>query len=480
MPIFPKSIKMLMTLTKSEVPRFKEYLESPYFNKLQRILKLFNCIEDLFIKKKMQYDELCIIKMNYGTYSAKIVRKYKFDLGKLKEHFEDFVAIQKFTDSETDKKVAGLEDFLNRSNGLLFNLQYQNLKKIISNSKSDIDHFTYKVKIEQLKANYELLYKDKREGDVNYQIVSDAIDKEFITKKLIYSVLMHARKDIALVVYDFGLKEVVIKYLNNNAKIEEPILKCLYYAHKILTSEEPQKNYKTLKELLNKYHNKIADDIKNILYIILHNNITEIFPKKRNYCIEFFELYSMLLEQDFMRFNGNISALLLKNMVSACIELDKYEYLEKFLMENRNKIYPEALAEDIFNYNFSKMLLFKGDIEKASDMIINVQIKDLYYKLALRRLEIMLCYEVNQVDRLDNLIGAFKVALTPQRAKHISEKRILTERNFINIFTEICRMYTNPNSTKKEKETLIQKIRQATTVSEQKWLLMKAELLLNK
>jgi len=425
MPNFPRSITLLLTLNKSECSKFKDYIKSPYFNKLERLTMLFENIENLYIQNKSKYSEAILVKKNYGIYNKSKTRKLKYDLGILKNLFEDFIAIQTFNNNFFVKKTSLV-------------------------------------------------------GDVNYQILSNTIDKDFFTKKLIYSVLMHNRKNIASVEYEFGLKDLAVKYMSTNTDTKEPIINCLFCAYKILSGNEAKKNYEKLKKLLNKYRNVISSDILNILYVILNNSITKIFTNRKKYYSEFFDLFSTQLKLDFFRINGNISAQSLKNMVTACIELDKYNYLEKFLLENRNKIYPEVLAEDIFNFNFAKMLLYKGEVEKASEMIINVQIKDLYYKLALRRLEIMLCYEVDQIDRLEHLVGAFQVALIPQRSKHISDHRILTERNFINLFSEICRISFNPNSRKKDVEKLLQKINKAADVSDQKWLLMKAEALLRK
>lgn len=480
MPNFPRSITLLLTLNKSECSKFKDYIKSPYFNKLERLTMLFENIENLYIQNKSKYSEAILVKKNYGIYNKSKTRKLKYDLGILKNLFEDFIAIQTFNKNFFVKKTSLLEDFLYRSNGDFFNVQYKNLKKTLDNKKTDAEHFQYRYKVEALKANYELIYNDRRVGDVNYQILSNTIDKDFCTKKLIYSVLMHNRKNIASVEYEFGLKDLAVKYMSTNTDTKEPIINCLFCAYKILSGNEAKKNYEKLKKLLNKYRNVISSDILNILYVILNNSITKIFTNRKKYYSEFFDLFSTQLKLDFFRINGNISAQSLKNMVTACIELDKYNYLEKFLLENRNKIYPEVLAEDIFNFNFAKMLLYKGEVEKASEMIINVQIKDLYYKLALRRLEIMLCYEVDQIDRLEHLVGAFQVALIPQRSKHISDHRILTERNFINLFSEICRISFNPNSRKKDVEKLLQKINKAADVSDQKWLLMKGEALLRK
>jgi len=480
MPGFPISIKMLMTLNTKELSRFKEYIASPYFNKSQRVTRLFRFIEDSYLLKKKKYDQISIVKKNYGIYNEANIRKFKYDISILKEHFEDFVSLQVFENNDLEKRIIRLEDFIYRSKGIFFKTEHKNLDKKLKSRKNDSEHFYYKFKIENLKSNYELIYNDKRIGDVNLQVISDNIDKDFLTKKLTYSVLMLNRRNIASVDYNFGLKDIAIQFLGTLDNVEEPIIQCLFYAYKILFENEGEKNYKILKKLLTKYQNEISDDIVNILYVILQNKVISIFSERQRYSAEFFDLYSTLLERGLMRLKGKISAQVIKNMVTACLELDKYDYLEKFLLDNRYQIYPEVLSEDIFNFNFSKMLLYKGEVEKAFEMIINVKINDLYYRLALRRLEIMICYEMKNYRHLDYLVDAFRVALTPNRAKNISKHRLEAERNFINYFLDIFRISSKRTSRKKYIETLLQNIAQATNVSDQKWLCMKAEELLNK
>jgi len=477
---FPISIKMLMTLNTKELSRFKEYIVSPYFNKSQRVIKLFESIEKLYLDEGKSYEEASIVKLNYGNYNKTNIRKFKYDNSKLKEFFENFVSIQAFNKNEIEKKITRLEDFIYRNKGVFFNGEYKHLNKALNNQKCNSEYFHQKFKVENSKAAYELIYNDKRIGDVNYQVISNIIDKDFLTKKLIYIVLMHNRRNIASVDYNFGLKNKAILYLDTVDNIEEPIIQCLHKAYKILINNDRENNYQILKKLLHRHRSKISDDIVNILYIILQNNIKNIYPNRKLYCSEFLKLYSTLLEQGMMRVRGKISAQIIANMVLACIELNEYDYLEKFLLDNRYHIYPDVLSEDIFNFNFSKMLLYKGEVEKAFEMIINLKINDLYYKLALRRLEIMICYEMKNGERLDYLVEAFRVALTPKRAKSISKHKLLAERNFINFFLEIWRISTKLASRKDYIETLLQNIKEAINVSDQKWLLMKAEELLNK
>lgn len=471
---------MLMTLNNKELSKFNEYITSSYFNKSDRIIKLFKYIEKCYIlNKEKKYNESIITKKHYGTCNEVNIRKLRYDLSKLKEHFEDFVSIQEFRSNELKKKIARLEDFIFRAKGAFFETEYKNLNKKLSCEKCDSEYFNYRFKTEKLKSNFEIIYNDKRVGDVNLQLISDNIDKDFITKRLTYSVIMLNRSNIASFNYDFGLNDVMIKYLDN-FNVKDPIIQCLFYAYKILANVEREKNYKILKELLNQYQSNLAEDIVNILYTILQNNLYYVFTDRKKYWIEFFELYSILLEQGLMRVNGKISAQIIKNIVTVCLELNKYEYLEKFLLDNRHQIYPEILSEDIFNFNFSRMLLYKGEVENAFNMITHVSIKDLYYKLSLRRLELMICYEMKNYRHMDYLVDAFRVALTPSRAKNISKRKLEGERNFINYFLDIFRISSKRNSEKKYIEALLQNIIEATNVSDQKWLLMKAEALLNK
>lgn len=96
MPNFPRSITLLLTLNKSECSKFKDYIKSPYFNKLERLTMLFENIENLYIQNKSKYSEAILVKKNYGIYNKSKTRKLKYDLGILKNLFEDFIAIQTF------------------------------------------------------------------------------------------------------------------------------------------------------------------------------------------------------------------------------------------------------------------------------------------------------------------------------------------------------------------------------------------------
>lgn len=472
---YPKTIQLLLTLSPKERLKFKEYLTSPYFNKIVTLPQLFKNIIQLYNEKKGIYNEAELTKLTYDSFN---LRKYKFDLQKLKEHFEQFTAIQVLQNHALKKAVCILEDYLFRHNGLFFELKYQQTKKLFNAHPKDVNYFQFLYEMESLKDTYINLYKDKRTGDTNLQEVSNAIDKDFLAKKLCYVVLMLNRQNITQVHYDFGFKDYVLNYLNEQQVIDEAIINLFYWAYQILAKTNRKEAFEKLnKQLLNNNHN-ISNDIINALYAILHNNTKPVFKDRVESNKQYFNLYDVLLKQNYIQIKDKISTNFFKNVVSVCIELDEYEYLDKFMEQYEHKLYPEELAHDAFAFNKARLLLYKGELKRSNEMQVNLHFKDSRYKLDMKRIEIMLNYELEEFLLLESLVTSFQVALTPNRIKHLSEKKIEANRNFINHFNKLYRFSNSPNKTNDDIKQFIETIENAQNITDQKWLIKKAEVFL--
>jgi len=165
-------------------------------------------------------------------------------------------------------------------------------------------------------------------------------------------------------------------------------------------------------------------------------------------------------------------------MVSIGLELDEFDYTDQFIEKYKNKLIPSELINDVYAFNKAKLFIYKGEVQKANQLIGNLYFKDALYKFGLKCLEIMLFYELEEFSILEARKNAFKVSLSPNRPPIISEINTILFRNFFNSIKDLYRLCSDPNVTKKDAQQLVDFIKNTNQIANRKWVLTKAETLL--
>ncbi len=476
MVTYPKSVRLLLSLSQKECTKFKDYLKSPFFNKKNStLLKLFKqIIKDFKIDKK-GYCEKKLMQQIYGAFNK---RKFDFDLQKLREHFEYFVAFQHIKNDSAKCNQLVLEDYLDRDGGSFFESKYNQIKKQLTEKPADIYQYQQLFFIEELFDSYIKLYKDNRVNDSNLQAVSDAIDQDFLLKKMCFTVLMHNRQNIAKTTYDFGLTAPVLTYLKDKENEKDPLTNLFYYAYEIQTGNDKKSAYKKLNAALQKKDLNINNEMATALFMILHNNYKHLAGSKQQLDHQVFDLYQIMIGKNYIQINGKLSSSLFKNLVSIGLELDKYDYVEQLIDEYKNKLLPEEYAEQVFAYSKAKLLIYQNKPHKARELISTIKFGDAIYKFDLKCLYIMLYYDLKEFTLLEAQFSRFDVALAPKRPPFISPVNTIAYRQFILFTKKLYRLSINAVAAEQAIEDLNAALEQTIQIGCKNWLKMRVKALL--
>lgn len=472
---YSKTIELILSLSSKECKKFKDYLNSPYFNKIEALPKLFELIILEFKKKKKEYTEKSFLKLGYKNAES---RKYIDHLSRLKQHFEGFIALQKVKENEQNFNQYILIDYTFREAGKFFEKKYCQIIRQLGETPIDVHYYQNKFEIEQLYDTYFKYYKDKRVGDTNLQLVSDIIDLDFILKKMCFGVLMLNRANIVKSTnYQFGMMQTALAYLKANPQIDNPLIKLLYYAYEILTGSNVENALSNLNEQLRRDNKKISKDMVNALFIILQNNLKHIKEVKPKLLKEIFKLYEFMLSQNYAQINGNLTVFFFRNVVLICIELEKYDYAKKILEEYKNKLLPENLSQHIYNYCNAILYVNTNNANEALELTLSINFIDKFLKLDLKCLVIMTHYDLKNFDLLEYEITNLNAALTRNKANVESE---LSYWNFLVCIKHLFNCSTNPNKTKQDVLKTQKLLKQTYRFVNYNWLNKRVQELLKK
>jgi len=462
-------------MDEKECIKFKDYLRSPYFNTNENLLDFFDSlIKYLKIRsidfKQDDFLETC------GNLNENTFKSY---LGSLKKEIERFIVVESINENESDLLI--LKNYLYRSDGKFFKNKLKTSRNRLNNSVKNIEFYHYQYGLERSYDSYIKAYEDKRFGDANMQATSNALEIDFIIKKLFYLILMHNRQNITKYEYDYGNKKMVDHYFLNKKVIKDPFMDLLYQAYMVLTGSNKKSSLAKLKQRLRDNNQKVTKELIYVITMIVNNNLKNLLDNKEELDKELFEFHYILLNQGYAhKANGKISFHFYKNFLLNCLELEKYDFAEEFIEEYKEKLSTEEEPGNIYNYCKALQFVYTNKPENAQELISFINFKDNLLKFDLRCLEIMTHYDRTNYSILDNLILNMNMALLPERAKLISKENKIIYKNFYTCLKKMHQCVINMNTERKDVLKISKFISDTNRFPNKSWLIKRVNDLLNR
>ena len=172
--------------------------------------------------------------------------------------------------------------------------------------------------------------------------------------------------------------------------------------------------------------------------------------------------------------NGQISPPSLKNIITLSLRLKKYKWAEDFLHQHKNKIQSENPAE-VYSFNLANVFFHQQKHDKVYEILRTLKCRDMFYELAMRRLEIKVLYEEEEIEVLYSKLNAYRVFI--HRNDLLDKDSVEMNNNFLNVVSKM--MNVIPKDEKQIKR-LTEIINKKKKLAERKWITAKLEQLKGK
>ena len=462
-----KLYTILQHFDKYEQNRCRKYIQSPYFNRSEELLKLFEIlVKDINSNKPKGFEkEKMWKKMQAGKkYDDVRFRKYCSDLLKL---IEGFLAQEIYENNDVGKIVNLMISISKKKIPKLYQTAIRAANRLVDHEPYRTADFYYnKYKIEN---NYYYLteYETKRSERSNIEAISNNLDVFFLAEKL--RVLCAAITQKTFVKHDYllNMTEEVIRHVESSDYDKYPPVALYYQIYLTLTDNENEEHYFKLKQLLDQYGLLFhADEAKDVLYMAAQNYcIRKINKGNSKFMEELFSLYEDLLEKKILYAEGELSPWYFKNIVVIALRLGKYEWSENFIKNYSDKL-PESFRNNAITYNLAQVYFHQKQHDKVIEQLRNVEYEDVAYNLGSKAMLISTYYEMDEVEPLYSLLESFRAYLN--RHKHdISQNRRQNHANLIKYTKRLLRIMPGD---KKSIEKLKKEINETKNVTGANWL----------
>lgn len=460
-----KLYSILEYFDKYEQNKLRKFLLSPYFNKNQTLLDLYQYIIDKINKettKGLEKEDIWKVIQKGKKYDDVRFRKLCSELLKL---VESFLAQEHYQANPLYQATYLLEAVSRKKMDKLFNSSIKTARRLSKQQPyKPGNYYFYQYQVEK---SYQELSEHEydRASKRNYENILENLDKFYLAEKLRYYCSMLSHEAVSSHKYEFLFKDAILRHLEEDGYLETPPIS-IY--HQICMSQlEPKEE---------KYFFKLKELAKESIEQFPPNEAEQIYGVASNYCIrkvntgnqkflqEYFEIYQELISQELIYKDGELSPYVFRNIILSALRLGKYEWTEDFIKNYNSKI-PSNLRENAVSFNLASLYFYQKKYDKVIELLNTVEYEDFSYNLNSKTILLVTYYETDDIDPLDSLLESFRTYLN--RHKEIPENRRKSFTNLIKFVKKLTKIFPND---KKAIEKIKQEIEIDKNIASLSWL----------
>lgn len=469
---YNKLLSILKTFSKDEITDFRKFINSPFYNQNENVIKLFNEISSkhpYFKTNDITGDKLHEIifpgtEKNKGSINNLITRIINLA--------EKYLVVKSFNENVIIFQRLLLDEYDKRKLDTLFNSTIKKIKNDLDKHQiHDEDYF------ENLYRTCELELKFNRNRKPLGKLKSD-FDKEPLSMQYLINNFF-----LRIIQYQIRLldSEMLIRLDEGNLWVKNTateILKCsdsvpynlqMDIYKRALNFAEYKNDYDIDESIDLIFENKDklpADKLKFILSPIYNFCKEKEFAGDKSYGLKSLKIIKLMVEMNLILVNGKISDHEYVNYSSAAVKEKEYDWADEFT-EKFKKYVPSERREDSYNYNKAVINYIHGCdenkkiyFETALNYLTKVNAGDFYYKTRIFLLSMNIFYELRETETLISLIDSFKHYLSAHKNEipNALEERYL---NFSNFLLRLVYLTENPKlqTAVKLKQNILEKER---------------------
>lgn len=464
-----KIIEILKTFSREDIKKFRDYLNSPFFNKSEKILKLFETLITYHpdFNSRNLTEELIFKKVNPGqSFNISTLRNLLFDLANAADNY---LAVLNFSGREIEKSDFLRDELFQRK---LSKQLESSLKKslLLLNEEKNFDsaYFLNKFRISTDTLNMDTIVKHRSGSEYVSTVVENFTEHgkiliQFFVKEIsrVYDNLNNYKKNFEineennfifsmLKILDF---EKLLNYLientnNNDIKIVFRMQLASYLAFSKMDDDKYYYDYKKL--ILDNFKNLNPEFLRSyainlIRYCMLKSKLND-GAESDKFNKERFEVYNLILDHELYKMSHSVSMpiAMYRPVLQLSLELKKYTWAFNFIKKYKSELPPDR-QENMYNFSCAEYYFSRGKYAEAMKSFHKVKYDHFMLKIDMKNLMLKTFYELELFDNALSLIDTYRHFLANDKTLSVSEKS--SNKNFVNV---IQKMITYRISLKKQ------------------------------
>lgn len=469
-----KLIRLVSSVSRKEMTRFRELAESPYFNKHKDTLTLVHYLSTVY--PRFDEETCCRFQVYQQLYPGQphdqsqlaLIFTYTLRL------FEKFLIQERFKDRMPLHNILLLSDLRMRKHYMLYEKNLHRAEtELYKGEKRDSGYYNRKYQLAREADNY---YKQiqKRRKDDSIQRKQKNLDLFYLSEKLKDTCEMEVRRKILKVDYNTHLLDAVIQEVASNLSVykPEPSIYLYYTLYQMIVHSDHQFYFEAYKVLQHNQGYFEQPELKSLYNYLQNYCIEQINRGESQFLKEIFKLYQSQIGQGLLIEDGYLSEWHYKNIVTTGIRLGEMDWVKHFVETYKEQLHPES-RENAYLFNLASYYYATKQLDKVLDLLVKVEYNDLRYNLGAKALLLRTYYDLEEYEPLFSLTESFKQYLL--RNKLMADSRRTGYANLFRLTRRTAQIKANAafvskEKTQKEVKKLEKDLRDTQTVFNKSWL----------
>lgn len=448
-------IEVFSTFSKDDVKKFSEYLNSPFFNKSAKLIRLYESLivfHPEFNSKHLNEKRIFKLVNPDLSFNISTLRNLLHELSNAANHY---LAVINFNEKQFDIKDCLREELLKRNLKKLLEASILKSELLFRDVKEfDAIYFLNKYKLTNDIANFNITFKPRSGNAAVASAIqnltehgknithffakeSNRVLDNLLTMKKTYDINEEDNFVFRLFkIIDFEkLFELISEGPDND--VISNLFKLQLAEYIAFSKMENDEYYYTFKKLMLKEIKYLSIDeirhhtIKLLRYCMLKSESGDLktadkFDKER------FDIYNFIL--DYKYYKSSISSFLpvelYRTIILLSLKLKKYSWVYNFIKKFRSELPPDR-RNNMYHYSCSEYYFCRGKYSEAMKSFHRVKLDHFMLKVDMKNLMLRTFYELDLFDNAISLIDTYKHFLTNDKTLSATEKRL--NKNFMNV-----------------------------------------------
>jgi hypothetical protein len=471
-----KLIKLLKTFSKAEIVKFKDFINSPYFNKNKNVIMLGKVVLSFYPNfDSKDFTEEKIYQ--------KVFVDEEFDYFRIKNIISDlfqiavsFLKMRAVEKKEFENEIDLLNELHERKLDIIYSQREKKVSDQLNNSViKDETYYNLRHHLGKINTSH---YKFKKSGYSFNQIQNEFdtfLDYSLIGLLRLYSKMLH-NKNHGNIKFNMEMFENLWEYVkdrnfedNSSCLIDKQII--------LLELTRDEKEYQKLLSLKEKFDETIPKE--DLYYILLIINSFAVYRLKlgdESYHRVRFNSYKETLERNFIPADNFLYPNFISTFTSACMS-GEYEWAENFMKRYQKDISPKEEKDNSLNYCKAFMAYRLKEFDKALGYLSKTNFKLFLMKVMVKSYTVRIFYEQRMYEQVLSAADAFRHYLKSE--KLIAEEQKTAHYEFLKLLTDLTMLKidgvkNNNDSNLSDVREQIKKMK-SNPLSSKNWLIEKSE-----
>ncbi len=224
-----------------------------------------------------------------------------------------------------------------------------------------------------------------------------------------------------------------------------------------------------------------AEDARELCNYVQNYCVKRINEARPGFLQELFRLFKLMLDLDLLREGNHIPQWTFKNIVTVGVRLKAYGWTEQFI-HTYYKLLPPEERENAYQYNLAVFYYESGDPDNAQALLNKVQFTDPIYYLDAKCILLKIYFEANAFEPLFSLRDSVKIYLMRNRILNKGQKA-----QYMNLFAFTAKLFklridrgiAGADKWKKDFRKLLSDVAHQPAVANKQWLEQQINMLLS-